>query len=454
MKTTLPLLPVAAAAAVIVVLVIVAALRARARNRALCRRMASLAGRLDGADAYGAIEDTHNVEAAMTQLERTADTQSSATTDRDADQIRLVGALQRLDDGVVVADEAGNLVFANPAARRWLGGRHIDAVVDHRIRSMLRSVIERNVAAEDDLDLIGPPRTFLRLCAYPLAGDTRPLGGVLFVQDVTETRRVDEVRRDFVANISHELKTPVGALGLLAETLSDTLDEPDVADRLASRIAHESGRLVRIIDDLLALTRLEAEESARRERVSVDLIVAEAVERVRAGYVDVDLQILTDVDPDAFLAGDRRQLTSAVYNLVENAAKYSEPGAPIIVTARRDGDDCLIAVQDRGVGIPASDRDRIFERFYRVDRARSRATGGTGLGLAIVRHVVNNHGGTVEVTSELGNGSTFTVTVPAADQDVVPQRRIERPRESTAADAEAAATRAGRATETGNDTDP
>jgi two-component system sensor histidine kinase SenX3 len=453
MKTTLPLLPVALGAVVVVALFVFVWTRSRARNKALCRRMASLAGRLEGAAAYGAIEDTHNVESALTRLERTVDSQSSATTDRDADQFRVVGALQRLDEGVVVADEAGNLVFANPSARRWLGGRHIDAVVDHRIRSMLRSVIERNVESEDDLDLIGPPRTFLRLCAYPLAGDTRPLGGVLFVQDVTETRRVDEVRRDFVANISHELKTPVGALGLLAETLSDTLDEPEVADRLASRIAHEAGRLVRIIDDLLALTRLEAEESARRERISVDLIVAEAVERVRAGYVDTELQILTDVDPDAFLAGDRRQLTSAVYNLVENAVKYSEPGSPIVVTARDDGDDCEISVQDRGVGIPASDRARIFERFYRVDRARSRATGGTGLGLAIVRHVVNNHGGTVDVTSELGSGSTFTITVPAAERDVVVPRAAL-PQESAAADAEAAATKAGRVTETGDDADP
>jgi two-component system sensor histidine kinase SenX3 len=232
------------------------------------------------------------------------------------------------------------------------------------------------------------------------------------VEDVTERRRLESVRRDFVANISHELKTPVGALGLLAETLV-TEDDPAVARRLAERMLTEAFRVGRTIDDLLELSRIEADEVASREDVAVRTIVGEAVDRVRGAADQRDIDIQVDPMPDRLgVVGDRRQLVSAIYNLLENAVKYSDPGTSVRVRTSTDGRMVGLSVEDHGIGIPRRDIERVFERFYRVDRARSRDTGGTGLGLAIVRHVANNHHGEVSVESDEGHGSTFTLRLP------------------------------------------
>jgi two-component system sensor histidine kinase SenX3 len=249
--------------------------------------------------------------------------------------------------------------------------------------------------------------------AYPLAGPTRPGGAVAIVQDASDRHRLEAIRRDFVANVSHELKTPVGALSLLAETL-DGEDDPLVVDRLAKRVAAEAERLGRIIDDLLDLSRIEANESPRQEMVPLTVIVGQAVELLRPAATSSGIRLEVD-DPPWHLAvpGDRRDLVSAVSNLVDNAIKYSERGSLVQVRVRSYDDVVEIAVIDEGVGIPARDMERIFERFYRVDRARSRTTGGTGLGLSIVRHVAVNHSGSVRVESREGSGSTFTLSLPA-----------------------------------------
>ncbi|MEJ7582659.1 MAG: ATP-binding protein, partial [Acidimicrobiales bacterium] len=232
-------------------------------------------------------------------------------------------------------------------------------------------------------------------------------------EDVSERRRLEAVRRDFVANISHELKTPVGAIGLLAETLLAE-DELEVTHRLAERVVTEAFRVGRTIDDLLALSRIEAGEAPVRESVQVAMAMAEAADRIRPGAEQQHIVIRID-EPSRRLSviGDRRQLVSALYNLLDNAVKYSEAGSEVHLRARTDGRWVELAVEDHGLGIPPRDLERVFERFYRVDRARSRDTGGTGLGLAIVRHVVANHEGDVSVESHEGVGSTFTLRLPA-----------------------------------------
>lgn len=383
------------------------------RVRAARRRLASLVARLGDAD-LAAVEDSANLEAAVTQMQRAVESRVRVEVAQAADRRRLFEALQVLEEGVVVADESGHLVFANPAARRFLGGSRIHAVVDNKIRALLRSATDDQCDAVDEMELLGPPRQSLEFAVHHVDDGNRAIGAVLFVRDRTETRQVDVVRRDFVNNISHELKTPVGALGVLAETLAETLDEPEIAARLAGRLIGESSRLMRIIDDLLALARLEAEDGPVREALVVQFLVADAVERVRSGLVDSERVFEVDVAHDVEVVGDRRQLTSALYNLVENADKYSDAGLPVRVVAENVGADRVrISVVDQGSGIPASERERIFERFYRLDRARSRASGGTGLGLAIVRHVVANHGGEIDVASEEGLGSVFSIVLPA-----------------------------------------
>jgi two-component system sensor histidine kinase SenX3 len=213
--------------------------------------------------------------------------------------------------------------------------------------------------------------------------------------------------------MSHELKTPVGALWLLAETLGNE-EDPEVMYRLAERIQVEAQRVGRIMDDLLDLTRIESEETPTREPVPVHLVVAQAAERVRPAAEQRGIRIRIGEPPhNLSVLGDRRQLISALYNLMENAVKYSDDGSTVEVGGRTDGRWVELRVRDHGIGIPSQDLQRIFERFYRVERGNKRKTpGGTGLGLAIVRHVANNHGGEVLVDSREGSGSTLTLRLP------------------------------------------
>jgi two-component system sensor histidine kinase SenX3 len=324
---------------------------------------------------------------------------------------RLRRALDALPTGVVVADERGAIVLRNEAARHFLGVRHADVLVDEAVGSHLRSALAGEHRRQT-LDLYGPPKRTVVVTAVPVDSELGGFAALATIEDVTDRSRLEAMRTDFVANISHELKTPVGALALLAEALIGE-DESEVVTRLAEKMVSEAHRMGRTIEDLLELSRIELGESPHREVVSVGLIAAEAVERVR--HLADQRGITVDVvEPSHRLnaIGDRRQLVSAVANLVENGVKYSDPGAAVEVAARTDGTWVDIVVRDRGIGIPARDLDRIFERFYRVDRARSRETGGTGLGLAIVRHVATNHGGSVSVASQEGGGSTFTLRVP------------------------------------------
>jgi two-component system, OmpR family, sensor histidine kinase SenX3 len=378
---------------------IVAAVRLIVRNRELTAARAAL----------GAPADVP-FDAAVEQAKQDADDRIDEAT---ANRHWLVGALDQVVDGVVVVDRIGREVFRNAAAQHFKGARHGDVIAEDALAELLQQALDGRVAGRE-IQLYGPPRQVLQLQTCPLYSDAKMLGAVAFTRDVTEARRVESVRRDFVANVSHELKTPIGALGLLAETMSAT-DDAEVIRQLAERVLRESDRLAKIVDDLLDLSHIEAQEAPTREPLPIAVLVCEAVDHVQSAADTAGVPIkVAPRPPDAEISCDHRQLRSALVNLVDNAIKYSEPGEPVEVGARLDGDRVAIVVRDHGIGIPSRDLERIFERFYRVDRARSRQTGGTGLGLAIVRHVAHVHGGEVTVQSREGEGSTFTLLLPLA----------------------------------------
>ncbi|GDX25948.1 two-component sensor histidine kinase [Actinomycetes bacterium] len=316
-------------------------------------------------------------------------------------------AVNSLSVGVVVAGADGTVIFRNTLALGLTGAVHSDVLVDEAVEVHLSGALARRTGRQV-IDLFGPPRKVVAVFSSPLEGG----GAVAMIEDITERHLVDTVRTDFVANISHELKTPVGALAVLAEALADE-DDLDIVHRLSEKMVDEAIRVGRTIDDLLELSRIEFGGEAVKDPVSVESILQESIERVRSLATSHSIRVVMNTpDADMQAIGDRRQLVSAVSNLVENAVKYSEPDSSVEVSALVDSDWVEMCVQDFGVGIPLRDLDRIFERFYRVDRARSRDTGGTGLGLAIVRHVANNHGGEVSVTSIEGEGSTFVLKIP------------------------------------------
>ncbi|MDO5500462.1 MAG: ATP-binding protein [Propionibacteriaceae bacterium] len=240
---------------------------------------------------------------------------------------------------------------------------------------------------------------------------------LILAEDRTAARRVEETRRDFVANVSHELKTPIGAIALLAEAVEQAADDPEAVRTFATRMGRESGRLADLVRQIIELSRLQSGEPLMTAGTTdIDQVLTEAVDRVRARAHARSVALTLAGEDDLRVLGDAEQLTTAVANLVENAVIYSEPHQKVVVGARRvvEADDSFVelTVTDNGLGISAKELPRIFERFYRVDYARSRDNGGTGLGLAIVKHVTAAHGGTVSVWSHLGHGSTFTIRLP------------------------------------------
>jgi two-component system, OmpR family, sensor histidine kinase SenX3 len=350
-------------------------------------------------------------------LERLAEAERrSAEVDERAEQLaaeaaRLREAIDALPHAVVVCNETGGVVLRNRRSVDVEGGRHAAALVDRAIKDVVAAGGGMRPVTQT-LELHGPPPRTLQVTGTPMGRSDRPLGTVVLVDDVSELRRLEAVRRDFVANVSHELRTPVGAMGVLAETLAEERD-PEVMRRLAARITAEAERAGRLIDGLLDLSRIEA-GGVLRHRLKVAAVIHAAVERMAPLAEQLGVGVVVPETPDGLeLEGDENQLVSAVANLLENAVKYSDRGSSVEVRTRASPGWLEVTVADHGVGIPAKDLERVFERFYRVDRARSRQTGGTGLGLSIVRHVATNHGGEVLLESEEGIGSTFTLRLPS-----------------------------------------
>ncbi len=342
------------------------------------------------------------------------------TGDPDHIALRLTEAVDHLEIGVVIASASGSVVYRNAAAQSTRG-THVGLILDDHLATIVAETRDGE-SVRRLVELHGPPRSWVEVAADPIPDG----GAVATIRDVSERMRIDAMRTDFVTNISHELKTPVGAIAVLAEALSDESD-PAIVHRLADHLVEESHRAVRTIDDLLKLSQIE---STKPGDTIVDLagVVHTAIARGKAVDGGRGVQITAFESPgDIWIRGDERQLVSAVGNLVENAVKYSQSGDVVQVRTRVDDTAVEIMVADQGVGIPARDLDRVFERFYRVDKARSRETGGTGLGLSIVRHVATNHGGEVLVSSQEGEGSTFVLRLPANLVVSGPQPAPDRP---------------------------
>ena len=326
----------------------------------------------------------------------------------------LAHALDSVSQGVILFDAQGGELFRNRTARRYAEARDPLVLVESAVSELLDGAL-RGRSERREVDLFGPPAQSFVVKVQP-AG-VPGVGALALVDDRSLSRRTETGRRDFVANISHELKTPIGALGLLAETIRDE-PEGEVVTRLAERMIVEADRAGRTVDDLLELSRIEFGDEADVGEVVIASVVGEACARIAPAAEQAGVEVRIEVPAELRVEGDRRQLVSAVFNLLDNAVKYSPGGGEVVVRAGIGDDDAddpgavLLTVSDTGIGIPRRDLDRVFERFYRVDRARSRRTGGTGLGLAIVRHVMSNHGGHVSVESTEGVGSVFTLTLP------------------------------------------
>jgi two-component system, OmpR family, phosphate regulon sensor histidine kinase PhoR len=329
----------------------------------------------------------------------------------ETDRRRMDLVLSSMLEGVVLFDGSGQTIYANSATEGHLGGvpRSVAALLPLGMRSAVeRAAIERApVSSETEV----AASRWLRGSAVPVQGD----GSVLLViRDVTEARRLDAVRRDFVANASHELKTPAATIQAAAETIrSAATDDPSVVPRFAAQLEGEAIRLSRIVGDLLDLSRLES-GSELEDVVALDAVLRDESERFEDPAAEAGVRLTITANGPALVRGSARDLALLVRNLVDNAIRYTPTGGSVDVTLATDDGEAVLTVTDTGAGIPTRDLPRIFERFYRVDRARSRETGGTGLGLAIVRHVAENYGGRVSVDSELGRGTRFEVRLPAA----------------------------------------
>lgn len=328
--------------------------------------------------------------------------------------------LDVLESAGVVLDPSNNVLRASPGALA-MGLVRNQMLVHAELVELVSSVRRSGEAVAIELELARGPYsdTTMRLAVRVARLGTRFV--LLLADDRTEAHRLDEVRRDFIANISHELKTPIASVSLLAEALDHAADEPEQVRRFADRLSVESTRLAHITGEVIELSRLQARDALRRdELLDIDRIVAAAVDQNRVVAAAKGVEVAVRAKSGAEVYGDQALLVVAVHNLVANAIAYSSEGGRVGVGVHVDGDAVEISVADQGIGIAADDLDRVFERFYRVDQARSRNTGGSGLGLSIVKHTVQNHGGDVRVWSRPGRGSTFTIRLPLAEPPVTP----------------------------------
>ena len=325
----------------------------------------------------------------------------------------IAAVLSVLRSSAVVVDEDDRVLKASAPAHAFGLVRGNELVVDE-LRELVRQVRRDGQIRETEFELNGAARSARRTVSARVA----PLGARLvlaLVEDRTREKRVEAVRRDFVANVSHELKTPVGAIRLLAEAVNDAADDPEAVARFASRMSIESDRLSKLVQQIIELSRLQGHDPLDAPvMVDLDEVVASAVDASATEAAAKSITITAGGVSGVEIYGSQEQIAAAVSNLVANAVAYSGAGSRVVVTTSVDDDRAEVSVVDQGIGIPEGELDRIFERFYRVDPARHRSTGGTGLGLSIVKHVAATHGGDVRVWSVHGEGSTFTLTLPLA----------------------------------------
>lgn len=320
--------------------------------------------------------------------------------------------------GAVVVDTHRDVVYRNARAKE------LGLVRERQLDARAWTAAQQALASGDavEFDLLPSKRTKPGLAGLAVHGHARllsaddPRFAVVFAHDQSEYARMEATRRDFVANVSHELKTPVGAMMVLAEALLASADDPETVRHFSERALIEANRLGDMVGELIELSRLQgAERLPNMSAVDVDTVVSEAISRHKVAADNADIEVRTDAPAGLQVLGDQTLLVTALANLVSNALAYSPHGSPVSISRRRRGEHVEIAVTDRGIGIAPDDQERVFERFFRGDKARSRATGGSGLGLAIVKHVAANHKGSIRLWSQPGTGSTFTLSIPAYD---------------------------------------
>ena len=341
------------------------------------------------------------------KLNNAIKSESLVTAKAPEDQLeRFMDALDLLPIGIVIVDLKLNRRVRNNAAAAMTGVRYVDILVDQAVDAMINEI---KVAKSGNriLEAVAGTTRYFKISGQSM-DDQR---GIVTVEDITEKSRINTVQTDFVANLSHELKTPIGAVAALADSLNGET-ETEVVWRLAERIVTESHRMSRIVDDLLDLSRVEFGGTEEWTDIELATVLVEVVSTNQHAAKRQGLGLSLTGSAELLVRGDRSQLVSVFSNLVDNAIKYSEIGGVVNVSSTINGDEIMVSVTDYGIGIAERDQKRIFERFYRVDKARSRATGGTGLGLSIVRHIVLEHGGAIDIRSEEGVGSTFTVRLP------------------------------------------
>ncbi|GAA2887721.1 sensor histidine kinase [Microbacterium esteraromaticum] len=325
----------------------------------------------------------------------------------------VADVLAGMDDAACVLDASGLVVATSNAATRF--GIRTGAVLENvELRRLVRGVRDSGASATETLRLTGGASLDPRLVSAR-ASSVGPQLTLLIIRDVTERERLDQMRTDFVSNTSHELKTPVASVSLLAEAIESAADDADQVRIFAARITAEATRLAQLTGRILSLSRLQAAESLSQvEPVAIDEVVAASIEAHSVQADSAGVELSRGGERGVWVRGDAQVLIEAVGNLIANAIVYSPRGSRVGVGVKVDGDVVEIAVTDQGIGISDADRERIFERFYRADEARSRRTGGTGLGLSIVKHATQRHGGEVRVWSRPGRGSTFTMRLPRA----------------------------------------
>ena len=363
----------------------------------------------------GLPEDEKGLEDLSNAVKTLALAQQARTSNLDAKRAELAAVLDRMTDGVLIADAGGRVQFANPAAenlfeaKNAIGHTVAEVLRQHKLVEAWRRSRETGQPQEESVELPAR-RQFLQLVVLP---DQQTGGSLLLVQNLTRVRRLETIRRDFISNVSHELRTPLASLKALTETLRDgALDDPKVAHRFLGRIETEVDALTQMAQELLELTRIESGQVPLEfKSIPAGELLLSAADRMRAQAERAGLVLRLGNSQDMTeVRVDPSRLEQVLVNLIHNAIKFTRPGGEVILSAQTKGNFVSFAVQDTGVGIPEDDLERIFERFYKADRARS--GGGTGLGLSIARHIVEAHGGKIWAESTEGRGSTFYFTVP------------------------------------------
>lgn len=399
--------------------------RALRRREALHRDLATaFAARADGVALGLAARLSENDERLWRRLITARGALEGAERDALRARRELEDVLASLQDAVLVVDDEARLRFLNASALRLfdariesvLGAHLVEALPSFGLDDAVRAALRDGQSSAQELHLYSPQMREMFLRVAPVySGAGTKAGAVAILQDLTELRRLERVRRDFVANASHELRTPIASIRAVAETLGHAPSDPHLVARFVPPLIEEAERLSSLVSDLLDLARAEGAQHAPFAPIALAEPVSRAVERLRAKAQRHDIEVRWQ--PPAFsprVSGEANGLEQVAFNLLDNALSYTPSGGRVeLRLSQRDAAEVRFEVSDTGTGIPAADLPRVFERFYRVDKARSRAEGGTGLGLAIVKHIVENHAGHVEVQSELGRGTTFRVQLPA-----------------------------------------